>query len=211
MAETSNTPPHPGGADSSLARIVDAVAPSQASAAISARPRVRIETTLGTMLVELYPNAAPETVDNFLYHVSTGKYDGVMFESVNSHNALVGTFLPGFVPVTQRDSIPPCPRNESDNGLSNLRGTLSTHHSNIYYQGLAHFCFNLADNLKLDYPNLNDPEGLGSAVFGAVIEGIEVLDALAQAPRGNYQLNDGNVLTDVPIPTVTIVSARVVP
>lgn len=180
-----------------LAWILPATA--QEVAAVTGTPRVRIETTLGAFTVELDASRAPLSAANFLQYVRDRHYDGTLFHRVIG-NFMVqgGGFLPDGTLKPARPGIP----NESGNGLSNRRGTLSMARTADPHSGDAQFFVNLVDNIALD----PSPSRWGYAVFGRVIEGMEVIDRIASLPTGARP----GFEEDAPLEPVLIVSARVV-
>jgi cyclophilin family peptidyl-prolyl cis-trans isomerase len=160
-------------------------------------PKVAIETNKGTIVVELDGNRAPITVSNFVTYVRDGHYDGTIFHRV----------IPGFVAqaggyVTDYEEKPtrgPIP-NESGNGLTNDEGTIAMARQNPPHTATSQFYINLADNDALN-PN---PRRWGYTVFGQVVEGMDVLAAIAAVPTGS----GGPFPSDVPQAPVIIESAR---
>jgi peptidyl-prolyl cis-trans isomerase A (cyclophilin A) len=162
-------------------------------------PRVALETSEGRIVIELAPKEAPKTVDNFLAYVKSGHYDGTVFHRV------IPTFMiqgGGFGPdMAERSTRPPIPI-ESKNGLKNARGTVAMARRGDPNSATAQFFINVVDNASLDYPSF---DGHGYAVFGKVVEGMDVVDKIKAVPTGNrgrYQ--------NVPLTPVTIKSARIV-
>ncbi|MBI1355393.1 MAG: peptidyl-prolyl cis-trans isomerase [Acidobacteria bacterium] len=149
------------------------------------------------MTVELYPDEAPETVKNFLQYVDEGFYDGTVF-----HRVIPGFMIQGgghVADLSKKDTHDPI-RNEATNGLKNTRGTISMARTANPHSATSQFFINHADNAMLD----NSPQnGWGYCVFGKVIEGLDVLDAIASTPTGNK-----GGMQDVPLQTVTIESIR---
>jgi len=150
-----------------------------ATSVMAANPKVEMETDEGTLIIELYPEQAPKTVENFLAYVEDGFYNGTIFHRI----------VPGFViqgggytfDFQEKETREPIV-NESDNGLKNTRGTLSMARLPNPDSATSQFFINLADNPNLDYV-----EGKpGYAVFGKVVEGMDVVDKIAAAPTGNY-------------------------
>lgn len=145
----------------------------------TAPPVVVFETSLGTIVAELAPDHAPQTVRHFLTHVRSQFYDGVIVHRVE----------PGFViqagghqPDTSERRTSAFPvANENPTGLLNTRGTLALARTADPHSGLVDFFINLADNAKLDYRD-STAEGWGYVVFGRVIEGMDVVDAIAGTP-----------------------------
>jgi peptidyl-prolyl cis-trans isomerase A (cyclophilin A) len=137
-------------------------------------PRVALETTKGTIVVELFPEQAPKSVANFLAYVDDGFYDGSIF-----HRVIAGFVVQGGgydVGMTYRQPRGNVP-NESHNGLSNDRGTIAMARQNDPDSASSQFYFNLASN-----PHLNAQPGRpGYTVFGRVIDGMEVLDRIERS------------------------------
>jgi cyclophilin family peptidyl-prolyl cis-trans isomerase len=169
-------------------------------------PQVVLNTNMGNITLELYPQAAPITVDNFLHYVNTGFYDGLLFHRVIPDFMIQGGgyFLSGTTiytaPVTAGPII-----NESGNGLSNLRGTIAMARTSEPHSATSQFFINQVDNLRLDRANAQD--GYGYCVFGRVVDGMDVVDAIAGAPR--IYVNFG--LSDFPYPPIGMYQVWVVP
>lgn len=143
-------------------------------------PQVLIETNLGNITVELYPDEAPVTVDNFLTYANGGFYDGLLFHRVIKDFMIQGGWL--FYQDGQFKyyyTNPPI-INESDNGLSNLKGTLAMARTAAPDSATAQFFINHADNLFLDRANAAD--GFGYCVFATVVSGMDVVDIIANVP-----------------------------
>lgn len=164
-------------------------------------PKVVLETTMGRIVLELYPDKAPKTVANFLTYVDNGFYDGTIFHRV----------IPGFViqgggytaDFRQKPTRPPIP-NEADNGLSNLRGTIAMARTADPHSATSQFFINLVDNKRLDHTGKGDSQAWGYAVFGKVVEGMDVVDKIARVrtgPRGPFP-------SDCPLETVLIRRAK---
>jgi peptidylprolyl isomerase/peptidyl-prolyl cis-trans isomerase B (cyclophilin B) len=146
-----------------------------------ANPRVLIETSKGNITVELFPANAPQSVTNFLRYVESGFYDGLMF-----HRVIPGFMIQGggMMPdMTEKPNGAPI-LNEADNGLKNLRGTLAMARTGEPHSATSQFFINLADNSFLNHRG-KSVEGWGYAVFGRVVDGMDVVDAIAAVPRGN--------------------------
>lgn len=158
------------------------------------KPQVALETSLGSMLLELDPAKAPLSVNNFLSYVRQGFYTNTLF-----HRVIAGFVVQGGGYTTGLVKKPgqaaPIAL-ESQNGLSNLRGTLAMARTNDPNSATSEFYVNLVDNVALD--TLNG----GYAVFGAVVQGMGVVDAIASQPTGSV-----NGTPDVPLSEVTITSA----
>ncbi len=139
----------------------------------STNPMVKMTTTLGDITIELYSEKAPETVENFLQYAADGFYDGTIFHRVIPGFVLQGGGLTG--DLDRKSTRTPIP-NESDNGLRNLRGTLSMARLSDPDSATSQFFINLADNTHLDHRGGTE---WGYAVFAKVVDGIEVVDDIA--------------------------------
>jgi len=141
-------------------------------------PVVVMETSKGTLRIELLPEVAPITVANFLEYVESGFYDGLIFHRIVPGFVIQGGgYEPDMVKRPTRDAI----QNESDNGVPNRRGTLSMARTNAAHSATSQFFINLVDNGALDYggrPN----QTWGYAVFARVIEGMDVVDDVPVEP-----------------------------
>jgi cyclophilin family peptidyl-prolyl cis-trans isomerase len=162
-------------------------------------PVVLLETSMGNIKVELYPDKAPVTVKNFLAYVTAGHYDGLVFHRVIRDFMIQGG---GFTSdmKERRASRPPI-RNEAGNGLRNDRGTLAMARTNVVDSATAQFFINVVNNEFLNHKN-ETPQGFGYAVFGKVIEGMEVVDKIRNVPTGVAKM-----FRDVPREPVTILKA----
>ncbi len=164
-------------------------------------PLVVVETTAGRLLIELYPWAAPASVENFLQYVQDGFYDGLIFHRVIPEFMIQAG---GFdVEMTRRPTRAPIP-NESDNGLSNTRGTVAMARLPDPHSASSQFYINVFDNPSLDYKR-GRPDGWGYTVFGRVREGIDVVDSISMVPTGVR-----DVMEDVPVAPIVIERATVV-
>ena len=144
-----------------------------AGSARAANPVVLVETSLGTFKVELFEDKAPVTVKNFLQYVEDKHYDGTIFHRVISDFMIQGGgFEPGMKEKKTRDPI----KNESSNGLSNLKGTLAMARTGEPNSATAQWYVNVKDNNFLDKAKARD--GVGYCVFGRVIEGLDVIEKI---------------------------------
>lgn len=143
------------------------------------KPRVALETSKGRIVLELEPQLAPETVDNFLLHVRSGFYDGLTFHRVKKDFVIQAGLVTADMQRRKTSIIGI--RNEADNGLKNVRGTVSMARTSDPHSATSEFFINVKDNPTLD---LREPsyEGYGYAVFGRVIEGMAVVEAIAAVP-----------------------------
>jgi peptidyl-prolyl cis-trans isomerase A (cyclophilin A) len=140
-------------------------------------PEVLIETTMGNIVVELDRNRAPITVNNFLFYVHSGRYNNTLIHRVEKDFVIQGGGYNGkFESIAECDKI----FNESGNGLKNTTGTIAMARYDDPHSATSQFYFNLTDSPSLD-PN---SKNWGYAVFGEVIEGMDVLEALAKVRTG---------------------------
>ena len=164
-------------------------------------PRVRLVTTLGDIVIELNQAKAPNTVENFLAYVNEGFYNGTIFHRVIDGFMIQGG---GFTQDFQKKPTHPPVENEADNGLKNLSGTIAMARTNEPQSATAQFFINVVDNDFLDYRSPT-PRGWGYAVFGKVVEGMDVIDAIRRTPTGS----GGPFPKDVPTTPIVINSATV--
>jgi len=164
-------------------------------------PVVQLETSMGKIKVELYPDKAPVTVKNFLTYVREGHYDGLIFHRVIKDFMVQGG---GFTKEMKekRPAHPPI-KNEAGNGLRNDRGTIAMARTNVVDSATAQFFVNVVNNDFLNHMD-ETPRGFGYAVFGKVIEGMEVVDKIRAVPTGRFSM-----FQDVPREPVTILKAVV--
>jgi peptidyl-prolyl cis-trans isomerase A (cyclophilin A) len=161
-------------------------------------PQVRMTTSLGSMLVELNPTAAPVTVANFMAYVNAGFYTNTLVHRVMPNFVVQGGWLTN-VPVVQTGLRNPIVL-ESNNALSNARGTIGMARTAEANSATSQFYFNLADNLALNYVSPAQP---GYAVFGRVIQGLDVMDAIAAVPTGSKY-----GLTTIPLTDVVVLKVE---
>jgi len=149
----------------------------------AANPRVKIETNMGNVVVELFPKQAPQSVANFLKYVDLGFYNQTVF-----HRVIPGFMVQGGgygLDLQRKPALAPIP-NEADNGLRNLRGTLAMARTNDPNSATAQFFVNVVDNAMLDHRG-KTPAGWGYAVFGKVVEGMDVVDKIVSVPTMTVQ------------------------
>lgn len=170
------------------------------STAAEPAPRVRLETTMGNIVLELDPARAPTTVDNFLTYVNDGFYDGTIFHRVIDGFMIQGG---GYTADLSRKETRPSIENEADNGLKNTRGSIAMARTSDPHSASAQFFINVADNAMLDH-TAPSGRGWGYAVFGHVAEGMEVVDKIRARTTG---VQAG--FRDVPKKTITITRAVV--
>ena len=141
-------------------------------------PRVQLETSLGNIVLELNSGRAPQTVDNFLRYVREGHYNGTIFHRVINGFMIQGG---GFDANMRQKPVREPIRLESQNGLRNLTGTLAMARTSDPHSATAQFFINVVDNSGLDFPN---PDGHGYAVFGKVVDGMEVVNRIRSVTVG---------------------------
>ena len=163
--------------------------------AAAENPKVIMDTSKGQLTIELYADKAPETVKNFLAYVDAGFYSGTIFHRVIPNFMIQGG---GFTPDMQQKGTRPPIKIESDNGLKNERGTLAMARTQDPNSATAQFFINSVDNGFLNFTAKTD-KGWGYAVFGKVVQGMEVVDAVSQVKTG---------ARDVPVETITITGAK---
>ena len=169
-------------------------------AAAAAEPRVELKTSMGAIVIELYPERAPATVKNFLQYVKDGHYDGTLFHRVIPKFMIqAGGFTPQF---KEKPTRPPV-RNEADNGLKNTTGMVAMARTADPHSASAQFFINVADNpfLNFRYPT---QQGYGYTVFGRVVDGMDVVRRIAGVARGAGP----GPHRDVPLQPVVIERAR---
>ena len=161
------------------------------------KPQVALITALGGITVEIDPAKAPISVDNFLGYVKRGYYSNTLFHRVISDFMIQGGgFTTG---MARKPGLTDPIKLESNNGLSNLRGTLAMARTNVANSATSEFYINLVDNLFLDYKNEGNP---GYAVFGTVVQGLDIVDTIGAKPTGYF-----NGYADVPLEDVVITMA----
>jgi cyclophilin family peptidyl-prolyl cis-trans isomerase len=169
-----------------------------ATAGAQGNPQVTLETNKGVILIELYPDKAPKSVANFLEYVRSGFYAGTVFHRVIDGFMIQGG---GFTEdLKKKDTRAPV-ENESENGLSNARGTIAMARTSDPDSATAQFYINSVDNEGLDSGKTAD--GWGYTVFGKVIEGMEVVDEISKV-----QTHLKNGMQNVPREPVVILSAK---
>lgn len=163
-------------------------------------PVVLMETTLGNIRIELYEKEAPVSVKNFLDYAKSGYYSGTVFHRV----------IPGFMAqgggltanLAPKPGDRPSIKNEADNGLKNDRGTISMARTGAPDSATSQFFINVVNNDMLNRPK---PDGFGYAVFGKVIDGMDVVDKIVSAP----QTRKNSVFQNVPTEPIVIKSVKV--
>lgn len=183
----------------SAALLSNAPAFAQPAAQTATHPNVVFKTSEGDIRVELYPEKAPKTVDNFLQYVKAGQYNGTIFHRViRGFMIQGGGYTTSFVEKPTRAPIPL----ESQNGLKNVAGSIAMARTSDPNSATAQFFINTVDNPGLDYPN---PDGHGYAVFGKVTQGMDVVQRIEATPTTTR-----GPMADVPQKEIVIQSATVV-
>jgi peptidyl-prolyl cis-trans isomerase B (cyclophilin B) len=167
---------------------------------MSERPTVLIETKMGDIMIELYADEAPISVETFLRYVESDFYKGTIFHRVIPDFMIQG----GGFTWNMKEKPPWDPiQNEAANGLKNTRGTVAMARTAEIHSASAQFFVNLVDNPDLDHSG-EAPEDYGYAVFGQVVDGMEVVDEIGKVPTRRV-----GEMEDVPVKPVTIVDAAV--
>lgn len=163
---------------------------------------VKLQTNLGDIVLELNDEKAPKSVANFLGYVNDGFYNGTIFHRVIDGFMIQGG---GFTENLQKKGTKGPIENEANNGLKNLRGTVAMARTNAPHSATAQFFINVVNNDFLDYRS-STPRGWGYAVFGRVVQGMDVVDKIRKIPTGP----GGPFPKDVPQAPVVIEKASVV-
>ena len=165
------------------------------------QPKVKFTTNMGEIVIELDQEKAPETVKNFLRYVKEGFYEGTIFHRIiPGFMAQGGGFDTDFNQKDTHEAI----KNEADNGLKNDRGSIAMARTPNPDSATAQFFINLKDNDFLNYSSPT-PNGWGYAVFGKVVEGMDVVDEMTEVQTGNRGMHQ-----DVPVRDIIIEKAEVI-
>ena len=170
------------------------------SAAFAANPQLEVKTSQGTITIELYQDKAPKSVENFLQYAKDDFFNGTVF-----HRVIPGFMIQGggfTADLKQKDTRAQI-QNEAKNGLKNETGTLAMARTNDPHSATAQFFINLKDNSFLDYPGR---DGWGYAVFGKVVQGLDVVQKIATVPTSNAGPHQ-----NVPTTPVLIESVKLLP
>lgn len=163
--------------------------------------KVKLTTSLGEIIIQLNPEKAPISSANFLTYVNEGFYNSTIFHRViPGFMAQGGGFDTDFNQKSVHDPI----KNEADNGLTNKRGTLAMARTNVPDSATAQFFINYKDNASLNHTSPTT-SGWGYAVFGEVIEGMDIVDAMAKQPTGSHGGHQ-----DVPKTNIVVEKAEVI-
>ncbi len=163
-------------------------------------PVVTMSTNMGDIRIQLDADKAPITTKNFLDYVTEGHYDGLIF-----HRVIPGFMIQGggFDSGMSQKKTKPAIKNEAANGLKNLTGSIAMARTNVVDSATSQFFINVKDNDFLNHKNTS-PDGYGYAVFGQVIEGMEVVRSIEKVKTGNRGMHQ-----DVPAQEVVIHSVKV--
>lgn len=165
-----------------------------------ANTKVQMETSLGNILLELDTEKAPISSENFLRYVNEGFYNGLIFHRVIPNFMIQAG---GFNDKMEQKPVNAPIKNEADNGLKNNRGTIAMAHTNKINSATSQFFINLIDN---NYLNYISPNNYGYAVFGRVIEGMEVVDKIAEVKTGRFN----KIHQNVPLEPIYIIRTEVI-
>ena len=170
--------------------------------AAAANPQVELKTSMGTVVIELYPDKAPLTVDNFLQYVKDHHYDGTVF-----HRVIPGFMIQGggFGPDFSEKPVRKPVRNEAANGLRNEAGTIAMARTPDPHSATAQFFINVANNEFLNF-RFPTQEGYGYCVFGKVVKGMDVVARIVKVQTGPGPAGH----RDVPVKPVLIESVRLI-
>jgi cyclophilin family peptidyl-prolyl cis-trans isomerase len=163
-------------------------------------PVVVMTTNKGSVEIELYPDKAPVSVENFLSYVDSGFYDGTIFHRVIPDFMIQGG---GYDADRNRKETRPPIKNEADNGLKNTVGTIAMARTSAPDSATAQFFINVKDNAFLDHKGTT-PQGWGYAVFGKVVSGMDVVEAIENSPTSD----GGGAFKNLPTEPVIIESMK---
>jgi len=161
---------------------------------------IKLHTTKGDIVIKLFSDKAPETVKNFLHYTKNGNYNGTIFHRVIPNFMIQGGgLMPGMGEI---NTISPVV-NESNNDISNKKGTISMARTSDPHSATSQFFINLKDNDFLD--KANAPDNFGYCVFGKVVEGIEIVETIGAVNTGNNAGHSDVPLIDIIIETVEVI------
>ena len=180
-------------------------------AAAGGNPKVKISTTMGDITVELFADKSPQSVANFLSYAKEGYYKDTVFHRViEGFMVQGGGFgIQGDGSIQQKDTKEPV-QNEAKNGVRNKRGTIAMARTSAPHSATSQFFINHSDNDNLDYPSF---DGWGYAVFGEVVEGLDIVDKIAKVPTGTQSLGTRagvRPMKDVPNDPIVIQSITII-
>jgi len=188
-----------------------ALAVALSSPAHAANPQVELDTTLGKIRLELYSDAAPRTVENFITYVRAKHYDGTQFHRViDGFMIQGGGFTTDFREKPTRPPIENEAEKSSKAGLLNTPGTIAMARTSVPNSATSQFFINVNDNRALNFRS-PDPGGIGYAVFGKVVDGMDVVNKIAKAPKGGGKpVPPGTPLDPKDVPTEPVVINKAV-
>ncbi len=161
---------------------------------------VTMQTSMGTITIELDPKKAPETVKNFVAYVKSGHYDGTIFHRVMDNFMIQGGgFTDKMVQKPAKNTV----KNEADNGLKNMKYTIAMARTSDPHSASAQFFINVADNEFLNFTAPTE-RGWGYAVFGKVTSGTDVVDKIKKVKTGNNGFHQNVPLEPIVITKVTV-------
>ena len=178
-----------------LAGLIATGAAAHAQSSAAAAPQATIRTSMGPIVVELYPDKAPKTVANFMQYARDGHYDGTIFHRVIGNFMIQGG---GFTPDMKQKATRAPIALEAKNGLKNDAGTIAMARTSNPDSATSQFFINVVDNDSLNYPS---PDGNGYAVFGRVVRGMDVVEKIRRVRTGS-----AGPYRDVPTEPVVIES-----
>jgi len=181
------------------------------TSALAANPQVEFDTTAGVIKIELYPDAAPKTVANFLDYVKSGHYAGTQFHRViDGFMIQGGGFTTDFKQKPTKAPIPIESESSSKAGLMNVPGTVAMARTSDPNSATSQFFINVNDNKMLNF-SAPTQQGYGYTVFGKVVDGMDVVTKIAKGPKGaTAAVPPGINAGDVPATQVVIKSAKVI-
>ncbi|MFC1825603.1 peptidylprolyl isomerase [Thermodesulfobacteriota bacterium] len=174
--------------------------PSGAIGALSDNPQAIMETSKGTIVLELFPDDASETVENFMKYVRSGHYDGTIFHRVIPNFMIQGG---GLTPDMKKKTTFLPIKNEADNGLKNGRGTVAMARTRDPHSATDQFFINTKSNSFLDH-TMKSTRGWGYAVFAKVVKGMDVVDAISKVKTAKKGMRG-----DVPVEPVLIIKMTI--
>jgi peptidyl-prolyl cis-trans isomerase A (cyclophilin A) len=175
----------------------------------AANPQVELDTTLGKIRLELYPEAAPKTVENFIAYVKAKHYDGTQFHRViDGFMIQGGGFTTDFKEKPTRPPVVNEAERSSKAGLLNVPGTIAMARTSDPNSATSQFFINVNDNRPLNYPSR---DGYGYTVFGKVVDGMDVVNKIAKVSKGRGKpVPPGTPLDAKDVPTEPVVITRAV-
>jgi peptidyl-prolyl cis-trans isomerase B (cyclophilin B) len=176
-----------------------------ATVAVAANPQVELDTTAGKIRIELFADAAPKTVANFLEYVKAKHYDGTQFHRViDGFMIQGGGFTTDFKQKPTRGPVVNEAESSSKAGILNTPGTIAMARTSDPHSATSQFFINVNDNKFLNFRS-PDPQGIGYTAFGKVVSGMDVVNKIAKAPKGGKAVPPGSPLSPADVPTEPIV------